>query len=192
MTNVPDDTPITEMLAAVDEGREGAMDRLMDRVYADLVRVADRQLKARHGPELAGITLEPAALANETFLKLIKQRKRFDSRGHFFAIATKVMMRVLNDHYRTRGAAKRGGDMQRVTLSGLDIEHPDGPEDAIPQFLEAVEQLEKLDARTAEVTKLRLIWGLTIPEIASTTGLSVATAEREWDFARRWLVSKLT
>jgi len=76
---------ITALLEAIYQGRSGAMEALMDRVYADLVRVADRRLKARYGPDLAGATLEPAALVNETFLKLIKQRKRYESRGHFFA-----------------------------------------------------------------------------------------------------------
>jgi len=185
------DQEITDLLTAVGEDREGAMETLMDRVYEDLVRVADRHLKARHGPDLAGTTLEPAALANETFLKLIKQRNRYDSRGHFFAIATKVMLRVLNDYYRARHAAKRGGGLQRVTLTGLDDETTKAAGSEIPEFLDALEQLEKLDARTAEVTKLRLIWGLTVPEISSATGMSVAMVEREWEFARRWLGSKL-
>ena len=148
-----EDQEMTELLTAVDQGREGAMKALMDRVYADLVRVADRQLKARHGPNLAGTTLEPAALVNETFLKLIKQRNRYDSRGHFFAVATRVMLRVLNDYYRARHAAKRGGGLQRVTLSNLGHEHAHEPGSEIPDFLDALEQLEKLDARTAEVTK---------------------------------------
>ena len=185
------DKEITELLSAVDHRRDGAMEALMDRVYEDLVRVADRQLRARHGPELAGVTLEPAALVNETFLKLIKQRKRYDSRGHFFAIATQVMLRVLNDYYRARKTAKRGGGLERVTLSGLRAEGTREPSSEIPVFLAALEQLERLDARTAEVAKLRLVWGLTIPEISSTTGMSVATVEREWSFARRWLGSKL-
>ena len=185
------DQEITELLAGVEQGRKDAMEKLMDRVYADLVRVADHHLKARHGPDLAGTTLEPAALANETFLKLIKQRNRYDSRGHFFAIATRVMLRVLNDYYRARHAAKRGGGLQRVTLSGLGVEHAHEPGSEIPEFLGALAELEQLDARTAEVTKLRLIWGLTIVEISSATGMSVATVEREWEFARRWLGSKL-
>ena len=183
---------ITEILTAVAEGREGAMERLMEQVYADLVGVADRHLKTRHGPDLAGLTLEPAALANETFLKLIKQRNRYDSRGHFFAIATRVMLRVLNDYYRARGAAKRGGGLERITLSGLGAEHANGPGSEIPDFLDALKELEELDERTAEVTKLRLIWGLTVPEIATASGMSVATVEHEWGFARRWLRSKLS
>ena len=185
------DREIAELLAAVDQGRKGAMETLMDRVYEDLLRVADHHLKARHGPDLAGTTLEPAALVNETFLKLIKQRSRYDSRGHFFAIATRIMLRVLNDYYRARHATKRGGGLQRVTLSGLGHEHAHQMGSEIPEFLDALEQLGKLDSRTTEVTKLRLIWGLTVPEISSATGMSVATVAREWEFARRWLSSKL-
>jgi len=131
------------------------MATLMDRVYEDLVRVADRHLKARHGPDLAGTTLEPAALANETFLKLIKQRNRYDSRGHFFAIATKVMLRVLNDYYRARHAAKRGGGLQRVTLTGLDDEKAKAAGSEIPEFLDALEQLEKLGSRPRPACRSR-------------------------------------
>ena len=95
-----EDQEIAELLTAVDQGRKGAMETLMERVYADLVRVADHHLKARHGPDLADTTLEPAALVNETFLKLIKQRNRYDQpraflrrryAGHAAACSTTII-----------------------------------------------------------------------------------------------------
>ena len=92
----------TRLLHAVDAGRDGAMDDLMEAAYEDLDRVARKHLSARFGRDLPGVTLEPAALVNESFMKLIRQRARFDNRGHFFAIATKVMLRVLTDYQRSR------------------------------------------------------------------------------------------
>ena len=82
---------ITRLLHAIDAGRPGAMDDLMTVVYADLERVAQRHMDQQFGRGLPGVTLEPAALVNESFLRLIKQRKKYDNRGQFFAIATKVM-----------------------------------------------------------------------------------------------------
>ena len=85
------------------------MDELMETVYEDLERIAGRHLRERFGRGLPGVTLEPAALVNESFLRIIRQRSRYDNRGHFFAIATKVMLRVLTDYQRRRGAEKRRG-----------------------------------------------------------------------------------
>ena len=107
---------ITRLLGEVDTGRAGAMDDLMQAVYSDLQRVAERHMAEQFGRGLPGVTLEPAALVNESFLRLIKQRKAYDNRGQFFAIATKLMLRVLIDYQRKRRAAKRGGGRQRITL----------------------------------------------------------------------------
>jgi RNA polymerase sigma factor (TIGR02999 family) len=181
---------ITNLLHQAYEGRGDAADEVMELVYADLCRVAGKQLRERHGGRAEDLTLEPAALVNEAFLRLIKQRKRYDNRGHFFAIATKVMLRVLMDYYRSKAAAKRGGDRVRVTLSGIAA--ADGPPIAeIPAFIEALKKLEGLDARTAEVVKLRVLWGLTNPEISQTSDISLRTVEREWRFARKWLAAEL-
>jgi len=181
---------ITNLLHQAYEGRGDAVDEVMELVYTDLRRVAGKQLRDRHGGRADDLTLEPAALVNEAFLRLIKQRKRYDNRGHFFAIATKVMLRVLMDYHRSKAAAKRGGDRVRVTLSSIAA--ADGPPIAeIPAFVEALKKLEGLDARTAEVVKLRVLWGLTNPEISQTADISLRTVEREWRFARKWLAAEL-
>ena len=184
---------ITRLLHEADEGRQGALDELMQLVYADLKRVAAKHMHRRFGPDLPGVTLEPAALVNETFLKLIRQRKHFRNRGQFFAISTKVMLRVLMDYHRARSADKRAGGQLRVTLSGLGgaAAQPE-PSAAIPALVDALERLEKLDPRKAEVVKLRVIWGLTVPEISEEIETSVATVERDWSFARRWLSAQLS
>lgn len=181
---------ITRLLNEAKEGRDGALDEVMELVYGRLRSVAERQSRRYAGGRDAQ-SLEPTELVHEAFLKLIKQRNRYDSRGHFFAIATKVMLRILLDRHRARRRVKRGGDLVRVTLTGEIAADGHDPSMMIPLFVQSLEQLEALDARSAEVTKLRLLWGLTVPEIAEAMDLSVSTVEREWRFARRWLASRL-
>jgi len=182
---------ITRLLGEAHAGRDGALDEVMELVYDDLNRLARKKLYERFGPDLAGVTLEPTALVHETFLKLIKQRNKYDNRGHFFAIATRVMLQVLLDYNRRRRASKRGGDQLRVSLSGVSRTLGAEPSADFPAFVEALERLEKLDERTAEVVKLQLIWGLTTPEVADAMNLSVSTVQREWSFARKWLAAEL-
>jgi RNA polymerase sigma factor (TIGR02999 family) len=190
----PKNADITRLLRDVNADREGAMDELMRVVYDDLQRVAARRMSERFGPGLPGVTLEPAALVNESFLEIIKQRKKYDNRGQFFAIATKVMLRVLVDYQRRRGAAKRGGDRLRVALD-LERHGPATPgSDAsieepieVDALVEALERLEALDARKADVVKMKVIWGLEMNQIAESLGVSVATVERDWAFSKAWL-----
>lgn len=183
---------ITRLLGEVDTGRAGAMDDLMQAVYSDLQRVAERHMAEQFGRGLPGVTLEPAALVNESFLRLIKQRKAYDNRGQFFAIATKLMLRVLIDYQRKRRAAKRGGGRQRITLSlegspgaGVAAAQTRGIE--VEALVEALGRLEEFDQRKADVVRLRVIWGLEIREIAESLGISRATVERDWSFAKAWL-----
>lgn len=181
---------ITLLLEQAAAGDREALDVLVQRVYQDLERVAGRRLRDRFGPNLAGITLEPAALVNETFLKLLRQPLRFENRRHFFAFATRVMLRALIDYERTRSAAKRGGDQVRVTLTGLG----GGPEPLTtgPEMVRAsLAELEELDPRKAEVVALKVFWGMEMQEIAATLEVSLRTVERDWRFARSWLSSRL-
>ncbi len=186
------DGHITQLLRAVDEGANGAMDKLMEAVYADLERVARRHMDQAFGPGLPGVTLEPAALVNESFMKLIKQRNAYDNRGQFFAIATKLMLRVLVDYQRRRSAAKRGGDRQRITLQLDGQPNRDTAFRAempieVGCLVTALERLESLDPRKADVVKLRVVWGLEMREIAESLGVSLATIERDWSFSKAWL-----
>ena len=184
-----DEGTITMLLGEVEDGRDGAMDRLMEAVYGDLERVAQRHMMQRFGPDLPGVTLEPAALVNESFLRLIRQRTSYQNRRHFFAIATKVMLRVLTDYQRGRRAERRGGDRQRVTLP---LEGPatdsagDGGID-VEGLSRALERLESLDQRKADVVRLRVVWGLEMAQVAETLGISLATVERDWSFSKAWL-----
>jgi RNA polymerase sigma factor (TIGR02999 family) len=183
---------ITQLLADVRRGRDGAMDDLMNIVYVDLRRIAERQVSRQNALRSSKITLQPAELVNEAFLKLIKQRNDYDSRGHFFAIASRTMLRVLLDHHREKTRQKRGGNRFRVSLSQIEDRLATEPDVEIPAFVEAMEKLESLAPRTADVAKLRLLWGLTSLEAARALGVSVSTIEREWRFVRRWLAAELS
>jgi RNA polymerase sigma factor (TIGR02999 family) len=184
---------ITRLLREAEEGRPGADDRLMQAVYEDLRRVAQRHLDGVYGRGQPGVTLEPAALVNESFLRLIRQRKGFDNRGQFFAIATRLMLRVLVDDQRRRRAQRRGGARQRVTLdldrhaSAEPAARGSGDTIAVDVLAEALERLESIDPRKADVVKFRVVWGMQMREVAESLGISLATAERDWAFAKAWL-----
>lgn len=187
-----DSGEITRLLQAANDGNEGALDDLMSKVYTDLRRIADKHMRRQFGQNMGGVTLQPTALVNEAFFRLIKQRKGFGNRGQFFSIATKVLIRVLTDYQRSRGREKRAGDQVRVELSGIGLAAAVEPSADIVDLSNALDQLEQLDARKAEVVKLRALWGMTVPEIAETVGASVATVERDWSFSKRWLAARLT
>ena len=187
---------ITSMLREAEAGREGALDKLMAVVYADLERMAEIYLAKQFGDRAKVITLEPAALVNESFMLLIRQRKTYDNRGQFFAIATRMMLRVLVDYRRKHRAAKRGGaethirfvlderrvaDGRRRRLDPIEVE----------ELAQILEKLESLDPRAAEVVKMRVVWGLNMPEIAESLGVSVSSAERDWRFAKAWLADQI-
>ena len=145
-----------------------------------------RRRAGAHGS--AGLTLSPTALVHEAYLRV--GLARFENRGHFFAAAAEAMRRILIDHARARLAAKRGGGRRRVPLDEAHrvAESPDGLlalDDALTRF--AAEEPTK-----AELVKLRFFAGLSTPEAAAALGVSVATAERWWAFARTWLYADLS
>lgn len=180
---------ITALLAQMRAGDQQAVDRLADGVYQDLRAMAERHMHREPGGRLEGVTLQPTMLATDTFLKLIKQRRAYDSRGHFFALATKLMIRVLIDYHRQRNALKRGGAAVHVELAP-EHQHSGGSGD-FSHVIEALKGLEIFDARKADVVKLRVFWGLTVAEVAETLGVSETTIERDWRFARAWLSKEL-
>lgn len=171
------------------------MDALMAAIYDDLQRMARSYLRQQFGTRADVITLEPAALVNESFMRLIRQRARFDNRGHFFSIATKVMFRVLIDYRREKQAAKRGGAQARLTLTLGDREPADASDASmlveVEQLRDVVQRLETLDPRKADVVRMRVVWGLTVPEIASALDVSPRTVDRDWRFARAWIADEM-
>lgn len=185
---------VTVLLKRLNDGDEAAMDGLMDVVYDQLRDMAQRHMDREFGRGQPGVTLQPTALVNETFMKLIKQRQKYDNRSQFFAIATKLMIRVLMDYHRQRKAAKRGGGWARVPLDvdgGVDVgAAPEGGTE-ITVLVSALEKLEKMDSRKADVVKLRVLWGLKIEEIATSLGVGRATVDHDWSFAKVWLKKEI-
>lgn len=182
---------ITTLLDRASNGDHSAMDEVMKTVNADLEAAAERFMRARYGNALAGATLEPAALVNETYIKLLAQRSDYQNQAHFLGIATRVMLRVLADYERGKKRLKRGGKQLRVTLSGIGSDFAQPDDFWLDQFAGALDQLGSLDSRTAEVARLCLVWGFTASEASETLGTSSRTVERDLRFARAWLQDAL-
>lgn len=181
-----DQGEITRLFETAAEGDEAAFEQVVELVYDELEGMAGRALHRRFDG-LHGITLEPAALVNETLVRLLPNRPEFANRRHFFAFASKVMRRALIDYQRTRGRDKRGGNALRVTLTDLGAEVFTPPETGATEICEVLDHLEKLDPRKCEVVQLKFFWGLEMVEIARILGVSLATVERDWSFSRAWL-----
>lgn len=176
-------TPISEVLAA---GEPGAVSELMPVIYDELRGLARTYLR-REG---AAHTLQPTALANEAYLRLVDADiAGLQGRLHFFAIAAKTMRRVLVDHARRKGAIKRGGGRARLTLSSTDLEGAQ-PLDVL-DLEEALEALAEHDERKARVVELRFFAGLAVKEVALLLGIAPKTVAADWYMARAWLERRI-
>ena len=177
---------ITGMLAAWNGGDVEALDRLMGFVYPELRRIARQYLARRRG-----VSLESAALANEAYLKLVHSGGiRCENRAHFLALCAQMIRRILVDHARRRGVAKRGGDALRVPLDEALVAAETRGIDMLA-FDEALESLSRIDPRKARVVELRYFGGLSIEETAEVLNISADTAKRDWRMARAWLIAEL-
>ena len=174
---------ITELLLKWNEGDATSLEELMPLVYNELRQLAARYLKH----ERANHTLQPTALVNEAYLRLVDQQKvEWQNRAQFFGLAARVMRNILIDHARGRQAVKRGGHNYQISFA------TEGNIGAKPQieFLavhEALERLEALDPQKARIIELRFFGGLSIDETAVVIGVGHATVERDWKLARAWL-----
>jgi RNA polymerase sigma factor, TIGR02999 family len=179
---------ITALLAAWSNGEQEALSHLMSCVYPELRRIARLHLGRRQ----TGHTLESAAVANEAYLKLVRAGGiRCENRVHFLALCSQIIRRILVDHARGRGYAKRGGNAVHVPLDeallgaqarGIEVLALD----------EALESLSKLDPRKSRVVELRYFGGLSVEETAEVLGISPETAKRDWRMAKTWLFSELS
>ena len=180
---------VTRILSAIEHGDPQAAGQLLPLVYEDLRRLAARRLDR----EAAGQTLQATALVHEAYLRLVdeEQARHWNSRGHFFAAAAEAMRRILVEAARRRRRIKRGGDRRRIDLDeAAPIIQP--PLDDLLALDEALSRLAARDTMRADLVKLRFFAGLTMPEAARALGISLATAERHWTFARTWLYAELT
>lgn len=179
---------ITGMLAAWKGGDTDALDRLVDIVYAELRRIAHQHL-ARRG---AGESLESAALVNEAYLKLVRAGGiRCENRTHFLALCSQMMRRLLVEHARRRGYAKRGGNALRVPLDEVLLV-AEARSIEVLALDEALDALARIDRRKSRVVELRYFGGLNIEETAEVLGVSLDTVKRDWRMARAWLLAELT
>ena len=183
---MPKPLDVTALLVAWNNGDDDARDLLMEVVYDELRRRARARLR-RERPDHS---LSPTALVNETYLKLIDQRRvQWHSRGHFFAIAGHAMRRILVDHARARRAVKREAGV-RVSWRE-DLPAPGSPDLDVLALDVALDKLAALDARKGRLVELRFFAGLTIVQAAAVLGLAQATANRDWVLARAWLFREL-
>ncbi len=168
-------------------GEKDALSHLVPLVYEELHRLAQNYLR-RERPDH---TLQATALINEAYLRLNgNTRIEWQNRSHFVGVAAEIMRRILVDHARTRNAEKRGGDLQRVSISVAERSSEDGQWD-LELLDDALSRLTKMDERKGRLVELRFFGGLSNPEIAEIIGVSVKTVERDWMMARAWLKSEL-
>jgi RNA polymerase sigma factor (TIGR02999 family) len=184
----PGDDYVRQLLLAWSQGDQQAFDELARLVEAELRRLARHYLSN----ERRGHTMQTTDLINEAWLRLIGQTKdiHWQSRAHFVAIAATLMRRVLVDHARKRRSDKRGGEFEKVTFEkALQVSYePEFDMLALDEFLT---ELAELDKRAADVVELRFFGGLTTKETAGALGISPDTVERDWKFAKAWLLNKL-
>ena len=178
---------VTRLLVDVRLGRRDALDRLLPLVHDELHRIAAGYMRR----ERADHTLQPTALVNEAYLRLVDQRDvEWRDRAHFLGVAAQLMRMILVDHARARRAAKRAGG-ERVPLDETVLVGGERDVDLLA-LDEALERLAALDPRLGRVVELRYFGGLTTREAAEVLGISTATVEREWATARGWLRRELT
>jgi RNA polymerase sigma factor (TIGR02999 family) len=179
---------VTRWLVAWGKGDLSADSRLTDAVYADLRRVARRRLRAERGDH----SLTPTALVHEAYVRLVDLRRvRWQNRVQFFAIAARVMRRVLVDHARGRAAVKRGGAGWRVSLSDHAAVTPPRETDFL-DLEAALDKLGTISPRLVDLVVMRFFGGLTIEETAAAVQSSPATVKRDWLRARAWLFHELS
>jgi RNA polymerase sigma factor (TIGR02999 family) len=178
---------VTELLKAWGGGDKAALDRLIPLVYAELHRMA--QIHMRNQP--AENALQTTALVHEAYLRLIDVKNiDWKHRTQFFAISAQVMRRILVDAARARGARKRGAGANNLTLDDVAVLSPE-PEESIVALDAALEEFAKVAPRQAKVVEMRYFGGLNEQEIAAIMGTSTRTIERDWEFARSWLLREL-
>ena len=180
---LPSQGEITQWLATYKGDEPKALESLLPLVYRELHRLAVNFF----GRERSGHTLQPTALVNEVYLRLVKQdQASWQSRAQFFAIAAQMMRRILVSHARARQAAKRGGGQQRITLEEGMVIAPERDVNLI-NLDEALTKLETIDPDKSRMVELRFFSGLSVEETAEVMGVSPRTVDRQWQTVKAWL-----
>jgi len=178
---------VTELLLAWGDGDLSALDQLIPLVHAELRQIAARCM-ARERP---GHTLQPTALVNEVYLRLVDvERIRWQNRAHFLAVAARLMRRILVDFARSRGYQKRGGGGQKVAFDEALVVDIGRGHDLLA-LDDALDELARVDERQSQIVVMRFFAGLTVEEIAGVLEISPATVMRDWKLAKAWLLREL-
>jgi RNA polymerase sigma factor (TIGR02999 family) len=186
---MPEPAPTqTDLLLAWSQGDVGAFDQLAPLVYGELRRLTQRHM----GRERPGHTLQATALVNEAYMRLVAIKQvRWQNRAHFFAMAARMMRRILVDSARARGNDKRGGGARRVEFDeALIVANELGPD--LVALDEALTTLETVHPRKSQVVELRFFGGLSLEEAAEALHVSTDTVKRDWRFAKLWLLRELS
>lgn len=188
MTSSTEAAKVTQLLIEWSGGSKQALEDLLPLVYGELRRLARGRLRN----ERPDHTLQPTALVHEAYVRLIDQRRiQWQNRAHFYAIAARIMRRILVDRARAHGANKRGAGWQRVTLVVEETPNTSREIDMLA-LDDSLARLAALDPQQAQIVELRYFGGLTIDETAEIVGISPATVKREWAIARAWLRAQLS
>lgn len=184
---VPPNNQVTELLQRWGKGDKEALDSLMPLVYEDLRRLASYYLKQ----EVRAQTLQSTALVHEVYLRLCGQQDPgWAGRAHFFAVAAKMIRRILVDHARQKSAAKRGGNVQLEQLDHA-LALPSHNEVDMMMLDESLNELAAFDLRKSQVVEMRFFAGLQAKDIATVLGTTEATVRRDWKIARAWLYRRM-
>lgn len=183
----PFDHDVTDLLSQWNHGNKQALDQLMPLVVSELRHLARSHLQGERQEH----TLQPTALINELYLRLIDRRRAtWKDRSHFFAFAVRTMRRILVDHARSQRALKRGGGLRTLTLDEA-VDFAEEREVDLVALDEALDTLSRLDERQGRLVELRFFGGLSTHEVAEVLGVGVATVGRDWASAKAWLFREL-
>ncbi len=179
---------VTHILTAIEQGDPHAAAQLLPLVYEELRKLAAQKLSQ----EKPGQTLQATALVHEAYLRLVdvEQAQHWNSRGHFFAAAAEAMRRILIENARRKGGPEAGGRRARVELPDIAADFH-GPALDLLALSEALDKLQAKDPRAAQLVKLRFFAGLTRHQAAEALGVSVATADNDWAYAKAWLKAEI-
>jgi RNA polymerase sigma-70 factor (ECF subfamily) len=183
----PGPNEVTLMLQALNGSDQNAVSKLVPVLYDELRRLASHHLRR----ERPNHTLQTTALVHEAYLRLMNQSGvEWKNRSHFFGVASQLMRRILVDYARGRHAAKRAGDLAKVSLEDVVAVSGKNPGELLA-LDEILTRLSAVDSQQAKIVELRVFGGLTVEEIAEVVGVSPATVKRDWTMAKAWLTREL-
>lgn len=183
--NEPDD--VTELLGRWNKGDEEAQSKLVKLIYNDLHARAENYMRY----ERQDHTLQPTALINEVYLRLIKQKGiAWQNRSQFYGVIAQIMRRILVDHARNHYAAKRGGNAFKVSID--EVDNISGEKEVDLMILDdSLTRLAEMDLRQSQIVEMRFFGGLSVEETAEALGISTITVQREWRISKMWLYNEL-